>query len=70
MTDEQFNRILEGSTIATREGLYRLAGLLTGVLGVANDPTDKIKMMTLVDYAVKVSTDLYNGEQKRKEEKK
>ena len=67
MTDEQFNRILAGSNVATREGLFRLAGLLTGVLGVANDPNDPVKMRSLVDYATKVATDLVNHDEKEGE---
>lgn len=58
MTDEQFNAILAGSQVATREGLYRLAGLLTATLGVLQDPNDKSKQRSLADYATKVAADL------------
>lgn len=64
MTDEQFDVVLKGAGIASRERLYHLSNLLTAASEIGQTPT-QMQLDALYDWTVKVAQDLVNHDRKQ-----
>lgn len=63
MTEEQFDTIMAGTTIAHTEGLHRLGELLSAAMSVAETPSEE-HLAALTDWATKVAGDLVSHRRK------